>query len=82
MGWGPASGRTREWERFQGALRRFPHVVAKVMAVRAMLDAEQAIPWPDQKLVFHHKYRFWVQPFTEVRFNSILIRFNSTSIRH
>ena len=31
----------------------------------SLLDAEQDIPWPDQKLVFHHKYRFWVQPFTE-----------------
>ena len=29
----------------------------------SLLDAEQDIPWPDQKLVFHHKYRFWVQPF-------------------
>ena len=30
----------------------------------SLLDAEQAIPWPEQPLVFHHKYRFWVQPFT------------------
>lgn len=30
----------------------------------SLLDAEQEIPWPEQPLVFHHKYRFWVQPFT------------------
>jgi hypothetical protein len=31
----------------------------------SLLDADQPIPWPDQPLVFHHKYRFWVQPFDE-----------------
>ena len=29
----------------------------------SLLDADQDIPWTDQPLVFHHKYRFWVQPF-------------------
>eukprot|EP00658_Telonema_sp_P-2_P069144 TRINITY_DN5822_c0_g1_i8.p1 TRINITY_DN5822_c0_g1~~TRINITY_DN5822_c0_g1_i8.p1 ORF type:complete len:381 (+),score=61.25 TRINITY_DN5822_c0_g1_i8:452-1594(+) len=29
----------------------------------SLLDADQPIPWSDQPLVFHHKYRFWVQPF-------------------
>jgi len=29
----------------------------------SLLDAEQPIPWTDEPLVFHHKYRFWVQPF-------------------
>jgi len=29
----------------------------------SLLDADQEIPWTDQPLVFHHKYRFWVQPF-------------------
>jgi hypothetical protein len=29
----------------------------------SLLDADQEIPWPDQPLVFHHKYRFWVQPY-------------------
>jgi hypothetical protein len=31
----------------------------------SLLDAEQEIPWPDQPLILHHKYRFWVQPFTK-----------------
>ena len=31
----------------------------------SLLDADQEIPWADQPLVFHHKYRFWVQPFQE-----------------
>jgi len=29
----------------------------------SLLDADQEIPWADQPLVFHHKWRFWVQPF-------------------
>jgi len=29
----------------------------------SLLDADQEIPWTDQPLVFHHKYRFWVQPY-------------------
>lgn len=29
----------------------------------SLLDADQAIPWPDQPLVFHHKWRLWVQPY-------------------
>lgn len=29
----------------------------------SLLDADQSIPWADQPLVFHHKYRFWVQPY-------------------
>eukprot|EP00931_Biecheleriopsis_adriatica_P087805 TRINITY_DN62221_c0_g1_i1.p1 TRINITY_DN62221_c0_g1~~TRINITY_DN62221_c0_g1_i1.p1 ORF type:complete len:638 (-),score=78.15 TRINITY_DN62221_c0_g1_i1:87-1958(-) len=29
----------------------------------SLLDADQEIPWPDRPLVFHHKYRFWVQPY-------------------
>ena len=29
----------------------------------SLLDADQPIPWADQPLVFHHKYRFWVQPY-------------------
>jgi len=29
----------------------------------SLLDADQEIPWADQPLVFHHKYRFWVQPY-------------------
>jgi hypothetical protein len=28
----------------------------------SLLDADQEIPWTDQPLVFHHKYRFWVSP--------------------
>jgi hypothetical protein len=31
----------------------------------SLLDADQEIPWTDQPLVFHHKYRFWVQPYDE-----------------
>merc|ERR1719433_1220345 len=31
----------------------------------SLLDADQEIPWADQPLVFHHKYRFWVQPYKE-----------------
>ena len=31
----------------------------------SLLDSDQDIPWPDQPLVFHHKYRFWIQPFDE-----------------
>ena len=31
----------------------------------SLLDAHQEIPWQDQPLIFHHKYRFWVQPYTE-----------------
>ena len=33
------------------------------MLCRSLLDADQEIPWADQPLVFHHKYRFWVQPY-------------------
>jgi hypothetical protein len=29
----------------------------------SLLDADQEIPWVDQPLVFHHKWRLWVQPF-------------------
>ena len=29
----------------------------------SLLDADQQIPWADEPLVFHHKYRFWVQPY-------------------
>ena len=29
----------------------------------SLLDADQRIPWADEPLVFHHKYRFWVQPY-------------------
>jgi len=29
----------------------------------SLLDRDQPIPWTDQPLVFHHKYRFWVQPY-------------------
>lgn len=29
----------------------------------ALLDSDQEIPWVDQPLVLHHKYRFWVQPY-------------------
>lgn len=29
----------------------------------SLLDADQEIPWADKPLVFHHKYRFWVQPY-------------------
>jgi len=31
----------------------------------SLLDADQEIPWSDQPLVLHHKYRFWVQPYNE-----------------
>jgi len=31
----------------------------------SLLDADQEIPWQDQPLVLHHKYRFWVQPYNE-----------------
>jgi len=31
----------------------------------SLLDADQEIPWADQPLKFQHKYRFWVQPYTE-----------------
>jgi hypothetical protein len=30
---------------------------------RSLLDADQEIPWADQPLVGHLKYRFWVQPY-------------------
>ena len=29
----------------------------------SLLDEDQPIPWADQPLVFHHKYRWWVQPY-------------------
>ena len=29
----------------------------------SLLDADQAIPWANEPLVFHHKYRFWVQEY-------------------
>lgn len=28
----------------------------------SLLDADQEIPWADQPLVYHQKFRFWVQP--------------------
>jgi len=31
----------------------------------SLLDADQEIPWTDEPLVMHHKYRFWVQPYNE-----------------
>ena len=31
----------------------------------SLLDADQVIPWADQRLKFHHKYRFWIQPYTK-----------------
>lgn len=31
----------------------------------SLLDADQQIPWTDRPLIFHHKYRFWVQPYNE-----------------
>lgn len=31
----------------------------------SLLDADQEIPWTDRPLIFHHKYRFWVQPYRE-----------------
>jgi len=30
----------------------------------SLLDADQEIPWADEPLVLHHKYRFWVQPYS------------------
>eukprot|EP00658_Telonema_sp_P-2_P055629 TRINITY_DN44215_c0_g1_i1.p1 TRINITY_DN44215_c0_g1~~TRINITY_DN44215_c0_g1_i1.p1 ORF type:complete len:708 (-),score=147.60 TRINITY_DN44215_c0_g1_i1:102-2225(-) len=29
----------------------------------SLLDADQEIPWTDQPLVYHLKFRFWVQPY-------------------
>mmetsp|Transcript_3494 Transcript_3494/g.10810 ORF Transcript_3494/g.10810 Transcript_3494/m.10810 type:complete len:746 (+) Transcript_3494:757-2994(+) len=29
----------------------------------SLLDADQQIPWVDQPLVYHQKFRFWVQPY-------------------
>ena len=29
----------------------------------SLLDADQPIPWPDQPLEYHLKFRFWVQPY-------------------
>eukprot|EP00658_Telonema_sp_P-2_P078380 TRINITY_DN7322_c0_g1_i4.p1 TRINITY_DN7322_c0_g1~~TRINITY_DN7322_c0_g1_i4.p1 ORF type:complete len:393 (+),score=85.33 TRINITY_DN7322_c0_g1_i4:167-1345(+) len=37
----------------------------------SLLDADQPIPWSNQPLVFHHKYRFWVQPFTPVSYTHL-----------
>jgi len=31
----------------------------------SLLDADQEIPWADQPLVLHHKWRLWVQPYNE-----------------
>jgi len=31
----------------------------------SLLDADQEIPWADEPLVMHIKYRFYVQPFTD-----------------
>ena len=41
----------------------------------SLLDADQDIPWVDQPMVFHHKWRFWTQPYnasyhTPVRYGS------------
>lgn len=30
----------------------------------SLLDADQEIPWTDQPLVYHQKFRFYVQPYT------------------
>jgi len=30
----------------------------------SLLDADQEIPWVDQPLEYHFKYRFWYQPYT------------------
>ena len=34
---------------------------------RSLLDAEQEIPWADQPITFHQKWRFWVQPYESPR---------------
>lgn len=31
----------------------------------SLLDADQEIPWADQPLEYHLKFRFWVQPFNK-----------------
>ena len=40
----------------------------------SLLDAEQEIPWADKPLVFQHKYRFYVQPFTEDYHKPVLFK--------
>ena len=39
----------------------------------SLLDADQEIPWADQPLVFHHKYRFWVQPYDPAYHTSLTL---------
>jgi hypothetical protein len=46
----------------------------------SLLDAEQDIPWPDQPLVFHHKYRYWVQPYTEGYHQELSYQFGSEMV--
>jgi hypothetical protein len=38
----------------------------------SLLDADQEIPWVDQPLLLHHRYRFWVQPFNNVTTKSLV----------
>ena len=39
----------------------------------SLLDADQEIPWTDQPITLHHKYRFWVQPFNETYHQKLLL---------
>lgn len=38
----------------------------------SLLDADQEIPWVDQPLVYHQKFRFWVQPYNESYHTNLL----------
>jgi hypothetical protein len=39
----------------------------------SLLDADQEIPWTDRPLVFHHKYRFWVQPYNKTYHQPLIL---------
>ena len=38
-----------------------------------LLDADQEIPWTDRPLIFHHKYRFYVQPYNEKYHTQVIL---------
>jgi len=44
-------------------LRTYTGGMSTCLHMWSLLDKDQDIPWPDQPLIFHHKYRFWVQPY-------------------
>lgn len=44
----------------------------------SLLDADQDIPWQDKPLVFHQKWRFYVQPYNETYHTGLQYGFNTS----